>query len=1489
MSGPVETRRIFWIVRLLVAITLSTLLVMIGLVGWQVSSIHAERAKLQAKQADLRDKSEQVQQLTANARLETLAILDESLVLVDKGSTEVLVNAVERLLTGSTPDELAPNVLKQLNTQIHNMAMVKRQALAWRAKYDAVWQDVCEQRSMNHTRELITALREMVEMREGREHLKQAKRIKLWRIASTDAAPLLAQSILSEQYNRSGAGADTIDLDFAELSGLVEQLSGEEQLDNLANLKDNKFVFVLNRIGSAIPSFLKLPAEESGKAQEMIEKLHTAIFGTGYSIDIAHQNVLIGTGGLYALRRETLMLRLEREKLGNRRVHIANGIQAAVATFMHSAHTQSEALESQMDQRLSSNWWQILFLGMGGSAAFLWLAWSISRAIHIQVGALENAKLNAQRLLLNLRKLQRDHMSILNSIGEGIHQIDCNGKIVFENPAAIRLLGWSSEEMIGRHGHSTVHHTRPDGSEFPAAECPIYDTAHTGVAHRVENEVFWRKDGSSFPVEYTTAPVFGEMGEITGAVVVFADITERKKAEKELFRSREMLRSILDNIPQRVFWKDRNSIYLGCNRSFALDMGFDDPNAVPGKSDFDAVRKVSADLFRADDRSIMEKDAPRLSYEEQMEKGDGEKQWLRTSKVPLHDADGHVFGVLGTYEDITASKTAEIVLRESEEKFRQLAERITDVFWISSESKEEFNYVSPAYAVVWGRSPDDLIANKHKWTDAVLPEDRERVLAAFRGLDAHKPNMSVEYRIARPDGTVRWIYDRGYQVHDAAGKVVRTTGIASDITERKRAEVDLARYRDGLELTVQERTRELERKNQLLAEEIAERKRTEESLRKLSQAVENSPAMVIVTGLDGKIEYVNPAFVKTTGYTVEEAVGQNPSLLKSNIHSAQFYKEMWATIHSGATWHGEFYNKRKNGQLYWQSASIASIRGEQGGITHFVSVMEDVTERKLNADELQKAKDAADAANIAKSLFLANMSHEIRTPMNGIIGMNYLMKQTSMSLKQSEYVSKIDIAANNLLGIINDILDFSKVEAGKLTFERIEFNLDEVLSHLVQLTSLQAQKKSLEFKISFAANTPRILIGDPMRLGQVLLNLASNAIKFTAQGSVEIAVCPLKSDGPRDIALQFDIRDTGIGIAPEHIGRLFEPFSQSNSSTTRRFGGTGLGLAISRRFVQIMGGDIIIESRLGAGSTFRFVAHFGCSRMADRSNARLLPVEACKSVLLVDGDEQSRNKTADILRDFSFDIVPMATRELAVLEIKRLYKSLAKTFDLILLDCSAPGSHWQKDGIEIRLECDPVPMPPLILLAPSELGDQHIDVKNFGFENVLIKPITRSALFDAIMNAGQQKPMRKSVTQPRTDTALRGARILLVEDNEINQEIAAEILRMAGCEVSVAADGSLALAMLRDTGADAPFAAVLMDIQMPGMDGYETTLAIRTHAEFDKLPIIAMTADAIAGIKERCIEAGMNDYLTKPINPDEVYATLAEWIDKSTGNMVPTL
>ena len=584
VSGPVETRRIFWIVRLLVAITLSTLLVMIGLVGWQVSSIHAERAKLQAKQADLRDKSEQVQQLTANARLETLAILDESLVLVDKGSTEVLVNAVERLLTGSTPDELAPDVLKQLNTQIHNMAMVKRQALAWRAKYDAVWQDVREQRSINHARELITALRERVEMREGREHLRQAKRIKLWRIASTDAAPLLAQSILSEQYNRSGAGADTIDLDFAELSGLVEQLSGEEQLDNLANLKDNKFVFVLNRIGSAIPSFLKLPAEESGKAQEMIEKLHTAIFGTGYSIDIAHQNVLIGTGGLYALRRETLMLRLEREKLGNRRVHIANGIQAAVATFMHSAHTQSEALESQMDQRLSSNWWQILFLGMGGSAAFLWLAWSISRAIHIQVGALENAKLNAQRLLLNLRKLQRDHMSILNSIGEGIHQIDCNGKIVFENPAAIRLLGWSSEEMIGRHGHSTVHHTRPDGSEFPAAECPIYDTAHTGVAHRVENEVFWRKDGSSFPVEYTTAPVFGEMGEITGAVVVFADITERKKAEKELFRSREMLRSILDNIPQRVFWKDRNSIYLGCNRSFAPDMGFDYPSAVRARS-----------------------------------------------------------------------------------------------------------------------------------------------------------------------------------------------------------------------------------------------------------------------------------------------------------------------------------------------------------------------------------------------------------------------------------------------------------------------------------------------------------------------------------------------------------------------------------------------------------------------------------------------------------------------------------------------------------------------------------------------------------------------------------------------------------------------------------------------------------------------------------------------------------------------------------------
>ncbi len=535
--------------------------------------------------------------------------------------------------------------------------------------------------------------------------------------------------------------------------------------------------------------------------------------------------------------------------------------------------------------------------------------------------------------------------------------------------------------------------------------------------------------------------------------------------------------------------------------------------------------------------------------------------------------------------------------------------------------------------------------------------------------------------------------------------------------------------------------------------------------------------------------------------------------------------------------------------------------------------------------ELIEARLAAEQANKTKSAFLANMSHEIRTPMNGIIGMNYLMKQTSMSLKQSEYTSKIDFAAHSLLGIMNDILDFSKVESGKMEFEHADFDLEEVFARLAQIVSVQVKSKALSFKIDIAPSTPHALIGDALRLGQVLLNLVSNAIKFTEKGGIAVSVEPISADNASTVTLNFKVRDTGIGIDPEQIGKLFQPFIQSDSSTSRRFGGTGLGLAISKRFVQIMNGEIKVESKPGSGSVFSFTAQFEHGDGVKAVSPAPDSIHAGRRTMVIDRDAHSRAETCRLLKELSYLPAGFDTCADAAREIEHLDACQSPGYDLILIDSSSPGANFFEDAKDLRAKCGDVSIPPIVLIASYDMGDTQVDIREAGFNGAMIRPITRSALFNAVNDALSQKPVEpKTAVTCKIDAALRGARILLVEDNEINQLIAAEVLNLAGCEVTIASNGVEALDSLAVSAPHSNFDAVLMDLQMPGIDGYATTELIRTHPRHVNLPIIAMTADAIAGVREDCLEAGMNDYLTKPINPDELYATLARWIQTMPQN-----
>ncbi len=1053
-------------------------------------------------------------------------------------------------------------------------------------------------------------------------------------------------------------------------------------------------------------------------------------------------------------------------------------------------------------------------------------------------------------------------------------------------------------------------------------------------------------------------------------------------------------------------------------------------------------------------------------------------------------------------------RTAE--LSESEERFSLAVKAAGGGLW-DLEPQTGKTWYSERFKELLGYSGDESEDAFPGWENSLHPDDHDVIVAKLQDhLDNHTPFNEI-IRLRCKSGEYRWFRSMGHALWDRSGLAYRMAGSIIDITEGKLAQ---------------------------------------EQARKLSLAIENNPASVVITAKDGTIEYVNPTFCEVTGYSAEEAIGNNPKVLKSGDLPPSFYKELWDTILAGNVWRGEFINRKKNGEEFWESASISPIKDDKGEITHFVAVKEDITEQKkiqetlrkseerfrgyfeysqvgmtvtapdkgwievndqlqqmlgYNLDELRRmtwaelthpddleedlnnfqklmageindyamdkrfirkdgeivytsltvscvreengdvqnilasmmditerkkaeqetknsqerlaqiidflpdptwvvdnegkvvrwnkaiekmvgvkagqivgkgdyehalpfygerrpvlidlvrswqpeyeekyisvkkegenlisesyhehlgdggiylsatagllydaagkiagaieslrditdskqmeeelieAKQAADDANKAKGDFLANMSHEIRTPMNAVIGMAHLALKTDLTPKQRDYLKKIQSSANALLGIINDILDFSKIEAGKMDIESVDFNLEDVMDNLANLVTVKAQEKE-ELEVLFNVNweVPRFLVGDPLRLGQVLINLANNAVKFTNNGEIVVST-ELRKRNQEQVSLKFSVRDTGIGLTEEQAGKLFQSFSQADTSTTRKYGGTGLGLAISRKLVNMMGGEIWVESEYGQGTTFSFTADFGLGK--ERAKKRFAPSTDLRGTkaLVVDDNATSREILKDMLESFTFEVTVAASGPEGITELENA--DPANPFELVVMDWKMPEMNGIEASRQIKSHTGLKKIPAIILVTAYGREEVMQQAQDAGLDGFLIKPVSPSLLFDASMQAfGQTVPEdsragRRDQKEAQVMQHIRGARVLLVEDNEINQQVASEILQGAGLNVNVANNGKEAIAAIEKKAYD----AVLMDVQMPVMDGYTATGKLRQDERFKELPIIAMTAHAMAGDAEKSIAAGMSDHVTKPIDPQQLFATLQKWIqpDKS--------
>jgi PAS domain S-box-containing protein len=1065
-------------------------------------------------------------------------------------------------------------------------------------------------------------------------------------------------------------------------------------------------------------------------------------------------------------------------------------------------------------------------------------------------------------------KLAMRYESLVNFMRAVVIKVNGERIITFANHYSAELFGYTNAELVGQHLEMIVP---PDWHEKLRRRIDLLRDDEVQVNEVNQNLT---KSGERIWITWSNRVIKTGEGRDKELLCVGNDVTgemrhkkqledlvkKLESAKEEAVRSQEQFRQseersrlLLESTAEGIYGNDAEGVIRFVNPAACQMLGYTAEELLgqPAHSTFHHhypdgrvypreqcpmwVAVTQGKSAHVEDEYLWRKDGSGLPVE---------------YRATAMSKDGVVVGCVVSFMDITKRKANERLLRETEEFFRGVLERAPDGLLVV-DGDGSIRLANAQCEKLFGYTRDELIGQP---VETLVPDNVRPRHPELRATFHHAPTTRAmggksELQARRKDGSL-FPVDIGLSpLPGRNGADIQVAVSVRDITERKQA---------------QERLREVEQFYR--------------------SVLERAPDAFLVVDEGGVIHLANEQCEKLFGYARAELVGQSVDILvpddvrphhpglRASFHRAPTTRAMGALR--------ELHGRRKDGSLFPVDIALSPVPARDGaGIQVAVSVR-DVTERKHAEVELKAAKQKAEDATRMKSMFLANMSHEIRTPMNAIIGLSHLALKTQLSVKQRDYVSKVHNAGTSLLAVINDILDFSKIEAGKLDVETTDFRLDDAISSVTTVTGQKATDKGLEFLAHVAPDTPQFLIGDPHRLGQILTNLVNNSVKFTERGEIVVSAAMLQQTGEK-CQLKFSVKDTGIGMTKEQAAKLFQPFTQADMSTTRKYGGTGLGLTVCRRLVELMGGQIWLDSEPGVGTTFTFTVWVGVGQQ--KGSGKILPEKlTTMRALIVDDNAGARDIIDDLLTGVVAHADAVASGPEAIAAIQQA--DGAAPYDVVFMDWRMPGMDGLQAARTIKADVSLKHHPAIVMVTAFGRDEIREEAERLQLDGFLVKPVTRSMLVDALVTtfaeAGDHVAAVASATAEGVN--LQGLRVLLVEDNEINQQIAVELLEGVGATVDVSRNGREAVDRLVGGPIPPPYDVVLMDLQMPVMDGHKATAMIRADKRFNELPIFAMTAHATLEERNLCLANGMSGHIAKPIDPALLFDTLGKVARLST-------